>query len=335
MYTTDSNASLAGTGLGQSTLTGNSYPDRSIGNSPRHGDQSGLSHPGRDATVGAGAVGSNTRPHEDHHRDDYAPATGRSFPLGGGSASDGHSPTAAGPYSSNLANKADPRVDSGDSRAMGNTGFQPASGGSGSGAGVTPQAGAQSSLGSLDRDTLGAAAVAGAVGSGTTTGTNYGPESWRHEHQHHGHQYEGDPCETLEVGGQGGPHFVSGPHATDTANRLDPHVGNGIGGAGTTGDSRGHHHHSHHGHRGEEATLAGGAGTAEVGALESDPSRQSIAGHTTSSELAPSNDIRYGLDTTGGIFYFQADFSCFGPIIDLGLLSSFVGARTTALKKKR
>lgn len=290
------------TGLGQSSLTGNSYPDRSIGNNPRYGDQSRSSHLGRDAALGAGAVGTSTHRHEDPQRDNYAPETGRSFPLGGNSASNGHGSTTAGPHSSNLANNVDPRVDSDGSRAMGDTGYGSTSGGYGSGTGATPSSGNQGSLG---RNTLGAeaGAGAGAVGSGTTTGTGYGPESWQHEHQRHGHQYEGDPCEIGEVGGQEGPHFVSGPHITDTANRLDPHVGSGIEGAATTGDSSGHHHHGHHGHRGEEAALVGGAGAAGMGALEADRSKQRTTGNTTSAGLDSSNTDRHGLDTTGGGAY--------------------------------
>lgn len=297
MYTADSKTSSTETGLGQSSLTGNSYPDRSIRNSTRHGDHSGSSHLGRDAALEAGAVGTSAHRHEDQQQDNYAPETGRSFPLGGSSASDIDGPTTADPHTSNLANRADSRFDSDGSRNAGNTGYGSTSGGYDSVTGATPSSNPKGSLG---RDALGVGAGAGAMESGTVTGRGYGPESWQHEHQHHGHQYEGDPCESGEVGGQEGPHFVSGPHVTDTANRLDPHVGSGIGGADATGSPSGHHHHGHHGHRGEEAALAGEAGAAGLGVLEADRSQQGTTGNTTSSGLGPSNTDRHGLDTTGG-----------------------------------
>lgn len=330
----DSKTPLTETGFGESSLTGNSYPDRSVGKSPGYGDQSGSSRLGRDAALGAGGIGTSTHRHEDPQRDDYAAETGRSFPLGGSSASDGYGSRSAGPHSSNLANKADPRVDSDGSRALGNSGYVSSSGGYGSGTDVTPSSGNQGSLG---RDTVGAGAGAGAVGLGTTTGTGYGPESWAHEHQHHGHQYEGDPCETGAVGSQGGPHFVSGPHVTDTANRLDPHVGSGVEGAGTTDNSSGHHHHQHQGHRshrGEEAALATGASGAGLGALEADRGKPGTTGYTTSSGLDPSNTDRRRHDTAGGMYIFQSNSSYSGPPFDPGsLLSRFI-ARGTALKKK-
>ena len=96
---------------------------------------------------------------------------------------------------------------------------------------------------------------------------------------------------------------MSGPHITDTANRLDPHVHSGIG--GVTGDSSGHHHHGHHGHRGEEAALAGGAGGAGLGALEADRSKYDTTGNTTSSGHEPPITDRHGIDSTGGMFMHE------------------------------
>lgn len=285
---------MTGTGLGESSLTGTSYPDRSVGNNPRLGDQSGSSHVGRDAALGAGVVGTSARHHEDPQRENYAPETGRSFPLGGSSVSDSYGSPTTGQHSSNLEDKADPRIDSDGSRTLGNTGYGSTSGGYGPGTGPTSSSGNQ---GSLDRDTRGAGL--GAVGSATSPITGYGPESWQHEHQHHGHQYEGDPCETGVTSHQEGPHFVSGPHITDTANRLDPHVDSGIGGA--TGESSGHHHHGHHGHRGEEAALAGGAGGAGLGALKADRSKYDTTGNTASSGYDPSTTDRHGIASTGGM----------------------------------
>ena len=368
---------MTATGHEHSSLTGNSYPDRSVGSSHRHGEQSSSSHLGRDAALGAAAVGTSTHRHEDPQRDNYAPETGRSFPLGGSSASDGYGSTTSGPrssnlankadprvdsdgsqttanagygsasggygtttsgphssnlankadprvdsdgsrttanagygstsggygattsgpHSSNLANKADPRVDSDGTRTTANVGYGSTSGGYGSGTGATPSLGNQGSLG---RDAL--ATGAGAVGSGTTANTGYGPESWQHEHQKHGHQYDGDSCNTAAVGTREGPHFVSGPHATDTANRLDPHVNSGNGGAGATGDSG---RHDHHGHRGEEAALVGGAGGAGLGALEADRNKRGSTGNNTSSGLDSSKIGHHGIDTTGGTSIFS------------------------------
>ena len=289
LYIADSKPPLIGTGLEQSSLTGNSYPDRSIGNKSGGGDQSSSSHLERDATLGAGAVGISTHRHEHPQRDNYVPETSRSFLLGSGSAS-----------SPNLANKADLRVESDVSRTMDNSGDGSISGGYGSGTGVKSSSGNQGSIG-CDALGAGAGAGAGTVVSGTTPGTGYASEPWQHEHQPHGNPYEGDPCKIVEVGDRGGPHFVSGPHVTDTANRLDPHVGGGIGGPGITGNSSGHHHHGHHDHRGEEAALAGGAGTAGLETLEPDRGKQTGTGKTTSSGLELLNTDHRGLDATGGM----------------------------------
>jgi len=166
--------------------------------------------------------------------------------------------------------------------------------GLGSGTGSTA---APAHQGHLGRD---AAIGAGAVGSsglaehehggnhGTTgiaipAGAGYGPESWEHDHSRHGHQYEGDPCgPEAHVPG---PHFSKGPHATDTANLLDPRVASpiippsstsGIGDTGTTtgtglGSSTGTGLGSTgtgSSHLGRDATLAGGVGAAGAGAYE-------------------------------------------------------------------
>ena len=153
--------------------------------------------------------------------------------------------------------------------------------------------------------------------SGTTTNTGYGPESWEHEHQQHGHQYGGDPCESGEISGRGGPHFVSGPHLTDTANRLDPHVSN----ADTTSNFSGHHQHGHHGHGGEAAALAGGAGATGAMALEADRSKQGTVGGTSSSGPAQSSIGHHGPDTSermcslGAFSSHSASFFDLGPLL--------------------
>ncbi len=248
---------------------------------------------GRDAALGAGAVGAGTAAHHHHEsaqRDNHAPETGRSFPLGGNSNSGTGSSypsgqtgtypaagsTTAGPHSSNLANKADPRVDSDldGSRATRQTGY-------GSGTGASPSSAHQGSLG---RDAAIGAGTGAAIGGASSGVSGYGPENWEYKHGRHGHQYEGDPCGPGETAGAG-PHFVSGPHTTDTANRLDPHVAGGVGGTQTaTG------HHGQHGHRAEEAGLAGGATGAGLGAYEGSRDHAGTAtGRSTEPGLGSSN----------------------------------------------
>ena len=170
-------AGNAGYGTGVGSTTGSLHP----------------SHLGRDAALGAGAVGAAGLVGREHY------------------GNTGHSDsTTAGPHSSNLANKADPRVDSDmdGSRGLGSTGH----------------------------------GISSAPPVPVTTLPNvrgYGEESWRHDHVHHGHQYEGDPC--ADEPPVPGPHFVPGPHATDTANLLDPHVsGVNVGGSERTIET-GHH----------------------------------------------------------------------------------------------
>ena len=45
-----------------------------------------------------------------------------------------------------------------------------------------------------------------------------------HEHGGHGHSFEGDPCPPGERPTEETSQFTSGPHVTDTANRLDPNL---------------------------------------------------------------------------------------------------------------
>ena len=101
------------------------------------------------------------------------------------------------------------------------------------------------------------------VGSGTTLGSGVRDpyaDSWQHQHVGHGHEYEGDPCESGAPPAL--PHFTAGPHITDTANRLDPHV---VGGAleGSTGTGHHGHHHGHHGHH--ETSTGTGIGSTGTG----------------------------------------------------------------------
>ena len=65
----------------------------------------------------------------------------------------------------------------------------------------------------------------GSTGTPTAPGTGadiagYGPDSWGHNHPD---EFQGDPCGPGE-NAPGVIHFHEGPHATETANLLDPHV---------------------------------------------------------------------------------------------------------------
>lgn len=255
-----------------------------MGNEPQTADSS---HLGRDVALGAGAVGAGAAAHHHHDRDreNLGTDSGRIFPLGGhsGAASSSEYPSGttgvtgsstAGPHSSNLANKADPRVDSDldGSRTAGNVGHGVAPGNYGSSTGLTAGSGHQ---GSLERGG-GLGNLTGATGVGTGT-AGHGPESWKHDHAAHGHEFGGDPCDH-GASAVGGPHFTTGPHVTDTANRLDPHVASGISEPSTTthdGSGSGLGSTIHPGnHHGRDAALAAGVGAAGAGAYESsrDPS---------------------------------------------------------------
>ena len=274
MLTGKSSLAETGMGHGQSRLSDDSLPDRSVENNSGHRDHFGLSDVDRDTAFGAGAVGTSAHRQGEPHRDHYTHETDRSFPLGGSSASDNRGSAAAGPHPSSLANKADPRVDSEGPHTAANTGYGSTPAGSRSRTGAS----SSNDQGSLGRGALEAGAVAGAgVGA-----IDHGPESWQHDHRQHGHQFKGDPCETETP--LDGPHFVSGPHITDTANRLDPHVGSGGEGLATTGES-------HHG---------------QLGALGAEHRKQHTTGHATSSKLDSSS--RHGRDTTRSMYIAEANF---------------------------
>ena len=223
---TGSTAPSQGQEFGSGTDTGRSFPlGGSSTTGTNTGSNTGYKAPGQVGTYPAGsALGGSTG------TGSGSSTTGTSRGLG--------SNTTAGPHSSNLENKLDPRIDSDlDGRSgLGNTNTGTTgatSTGYGSGTGPTAAPG---NSGHLGRDT-GLGAGTGAVAGGAASG--YGTESWEHKHGGHSHTYEGDPCGP-ESAAPGAPHFTSGPHATDTANRLDPHVSSGIGApSSTTGTSSG------------------------------------------------------------------------------------------------
>ncbi|KAL8722115.1 MAG: hypothetical protein Q9225_001359 [Loekoesia sp. 1 TL-2023] len=237
-------SSAGGAGPHSSTLANKADPrvDSDLDGSRRLGGQ------GTTGTAG-GVTGSNFP----ERTGGNTSGSGRSFPLGGASSGT----TTSGPHTSDLANKADPRVD-GDrdgSRGLGGT--------SGYGSGTSATVGS-AHQGDLSRS------GAGPTTEPATSQTNprgYGEESWTHDHGQRGHEYIGDPCEN-EPPAPGAPHFTSGPHSLDTANRLDPHVGGAsIGGtpSSTTGSST---THAGHHHPGRDVALGAGAGATSTGVYE-------------------------------------------------------------------
>ncbi|GAB7348838.1 hypothetical protein MBLNU459_g7547t1 [Dothideomycetes sp. NU459] len=208
------------TGSG-SSLTGN---NTGLGNTSTVGNTSGTqgSHLGRDAAL-AGGVGAGAYEADKHHH--HHGQTGTGSTLTGGNTGTG---SATGTHNSHLGRDA----------AL--------AGGVGAGAHEADkhhhhhgQTGTGSTL----------------TGGNTNTGTTGGILS-DHQHKGHGHKFEGPAIESAVPGA---PHHFDGPHATDTANRLDPHVSGGL--ASGTGSDR---HHL-----GRDAAV-GGAGAAGLGAYEAE-----------------------------------------------------------------
>ncbi len=176
----------------------------------RESHTSDPTHLGRDTAIGAGALGAGvlgTDAAAHHHQhpptqENAGPLSGYHKPTTSSASGLGPGPagtiggTSTGPRSSGLAaNRADSRVDSdlGGPAGVGNTGY-------GLGTGNTVGYGHQ---GSHERD-------GGLLGATGTAGH-------RHEDRHEGHSLgKGESAAGL--------HLTSGPHVTDTANRLDPHV---------------------------------------------------------------------------------------------------------------
>ncbi|KAL8694931.1 MAG: hypothetical protein Q9218_000502 [Villophora microphyllina] len=250
---------------------------------------------GHGAAGATGALTGGSLPDRTAETAGNTTESGRSFPLGG--ASSGH--TTSGPHTSDLANKADPRIDSDHD---GSRGLGPTSGyGSGTGATV-----GSTHQGDLNR-------AGGGTTFGGTTGESlprgYGEESWTHDHLKHGHEFAGDPCEN-EPPVPGAVHFIPGPHSLDTTNRLDPYVSGGgplesLGSSTTTGDSTSHsgHHHGHH-HTGKDAGMGAGLGAGMgTGAYESTrdtPVTSSTQQGTTGGPLSHTGHHHTGRDATMG-----------------------------------
>lgn len=103
-----------------------------------------------------------------------------------------------------------------------------------------------------------------------------------HTHKGIGHHYIGDPCPRVEPAG---PHFTAGPHATDTANKLDPHVRGNDGlpleHAGTTGVGSTGLYPLASGTSDVETTRVVPPSTASHGITESRPDHDSHLGRNT------------------------------------------------------
>ncbi|KAM3069563.1 hypothetical protein ACMFMF_008779 [Clarireedia jacksonii] len=156
-------------------------------------------HYGRDAALAGGAGAAGLGAHQAGHSTHHDPNT-----LSSGTT--GYGNTTAGPHSSNLANKADPRVDSDNSHAQSHH---------------------------YGRD----AAVAGGVGAaGYEANKHLGHNNPNTTHTTH------DPTTTTTT-------TTSGPHSSNLANKADPRV-----------DSDNSHSQSHH--LGRDAAVAGGVGAA-------------------------------------------------------------------------
>lgn len=97
---------------------------------------------------------------------------------------------------------------------------------------------------------------------------------YEHEHGGRGHEYTGDPCGPNEKP-VGSPHFAQGPHATDTTNRLDPHIPGAYPALTPTEELQ---EPTPQHHYGRDAALAG-AGAATAGGLyEANKQRQPDTG---------------------------------------------------------
>ncbi|KAF1985216.1 hypothetical protein K402DRAFT_394912 [Aulographum hederae CBS 113979] len=161
----------------------------------------------------------------------------------------------------------------------------------------------------------------GNLGGATAAAAGVGAVDYaaKHEHGGRGHEFRGDPCESGDVEPAPGPHFVDGPHRTDTANYYDPDVAGGVGsrsgptssGLGSqpheTGTSRFHENTSMHGAGeadpnsnshlyGRDAAVAGGAGYA----AHEFPNSTTHHANPTPQSIDPSYTSPGGDPTMGG-----------------------------------
>ncbi len=260
-------------GAGSSTTgTGYDTTGQQTGYASQRATDTSDSHLGRDAAaVGtAGAVGEGIRHNRENERENLGMSTGTSGTgyddnTGIGNSS---SNTTTGPHSSNLLYKIDPRVDSNNPRTMDNTGSGPHYGRDAAATGGAAVVGEGfHHHRENERDNLGTSGYSGTTPSGA------------------GSAYYAGPTGTAVSG-------VSGPHATSTANQLDPAInqsgrptGNAreyeplTGGGGVSADEA--HDGSRH-HLGRDAAIGvGGAGLAEHEHRKHEREREAGVGSTT------------------------------------------------------
>ena len=163
-----------------------------------------------------------------------------------------------GPHSSSLSNKADPRIDSNSNRDHSLGTGTGAGLGFGSGSGL----GSGSGVGHHGTGTTGTTGMAGMTDPMNTHGSSLGQGS-----DYSGGGYSGNSQGLSGTAGSGSDYqHVTGPHITDTANRLDPHIGTEGSTSGTTAPPNtgtGHH-------LGRDAAVAGGAGALGAGAYSAE-----------------------------------------------------------------
>ncbi|KAL9049238.1 MAG: hypothetical protein Q9206_005626 [Seirophora lacunosa] len=226
----------AATSHGTTDSTRGSNPTHSgLGHSSTSGttDTSGYgAHPGPNSSglaadrdhlsSGLGHSGQSTGTHGTHGTttsSDYDRTTGGSGMTGSNTTGSGYGSGTAGPHSSNLANKADPRVDSDlDGRGThGSSGYDRTTGGSGmTGSGLTGSNTTGSGYGSSDYDR--STGDSGMTGSGltgsNTTGSGYGSSDY-----------------DRTTGGSG----MTGSGMTGSGMTGSGMTGSGMTGSGTTG----------------------------------------------------------------------------------------------------
>lgn len=214
----------------------------------RTGDQQ--SHVGRDAALGAGAAGAGAlaahglgNQHENdtprvnlQRQESDVPESGRSFPLSGGVAQQG-------PTTSSTAER-EPGTKEREAGVHENYGREGLAGAAAAAAAATagkssisPQNNGRTE-GNIHTQTPGSGAYTQTSGSNTHTQTSgsTNPEALAaataatsaagvlsHEHNGHGHRFEGERLRSPDEP-KTGLLFTDGPHVTDTANRLDPHL---------------------------------------------------------------------------------------------------------------
>ncbi|KAL3424510.1 hypothetical protein PVAG01_03791 [Phlyctema vagabunda] len=334
---TTGHSTTTGTGYGTSTNAGPHDSNLANKADPRvDSDRDGRSNPtsstghsntGRNAALGAGAVGAAGlagREHNQHQGNvtgtGHSESGQRAFPVSGGTT--GHTSgtsTNVGPHDSNIANKADPRVDSDrDGRshpthAAGTTGHNTTghntaghntTGHTATGTGAGHSTGHSGTQGATGHHTGRDAAVGTGVGAGAAG-------LGAHEHNKH------DPTSALP----GPAPNTAGPHSKDWLNKLDPrvhskepadssshsgthdsHTGRNAAGVGAVGAGAGayaadKHHDKHNVNQPGHSTTTGTTGHSTTTA---GPHSSNVANKADPSvDSDRSKDHHYGRDAAG------------------------------------